>query len=61
MFTSKRLNVEQMMRRLILKQLLASVIEATVVMMFTSTENANKAIIMTAEVEALEQVASDSA
>jgi hypothetical protein len=41
-----------MMRRLILKQLLATAIGATPVMMFTSTETTNKAIIMTAELDA---------
>jgi hypothetical protein len=41
------------MRILILKELLASVIEATAVMMFTSTEHA---IIVTGNVQAIEQI-----
>ena len=50
-----------MMEDMILKQLLASVTESEAVIMFTSTESTNQAIVMTAEVEGLEQVASDSA
>jgi hypothetical protein len=49
------------MMKLILKQLLASVKQATAGMMFIWTDIASKAVIMTEELEALEQAVSDSA